>query len=199
MFRTIALTGIAALVAAATISLAPPARAQIGNIFSDPAPRPPGAIPRGSRGSSRRNSTTTTSRCRNCRGAACCRHPIVRRRGRACRRRGRCRPSRWRRRPAPPSFRKIPRPALPSHRRSPVRVSRRRRRSAAGTAPEPKGGATCRRRRPACSPATRWSPSRRRRRSSTRRRAFPGSTRSPGASSISTRISARPSSSARCG
>jgi hypothetical protein len=47
MFRTIALTGFAALVAASTISLAPPARAQIGNIFSDPAPRPPGAIPRG--------------------------------------------------------------------------------------------------------------------------------------------------------
>src|ERR1700729_4153279 len=47
MFRTIALTGFAALVAAATISLAPPARAQIGNIFSDPAPRPPGSIPRG--------------------------------------------------------------------------------------------------------------------------------------------------------
>lgn len=47
MFRTIALTGLAALVAATTISLAPPARAQIGNIFSDPVPRPPGAIPRG--------------------------------------------------------------------------------------------------------------------------------------------------------
>src|ERR1700716_1660808 len=47
MFRTIALTGFAALIAAATISLAPPARAQIGNIFSDPAPRPPGNIPRG--------------------------------------------------------------------------------------------------------------------------------------------------------
>jgi hypothetical protein len=47
MFRTIALTGFAALVAAATISLAPPAQAQIGNIFSDPAPRPPGTIPRG--------------------------------------------------------------------------------------------------------------------------------------------------------
>src|SRR3981081_143004 len=47
MFRTIALTGFAALIAATTISLAPPARAQIGNIFSDPAPRPPGAIPRG--------------------------------------------------------------------------------------------------------------------------------------------------------
>jgi hypothetical protein len=47
MFRTIALTGFAALLAAATISLAPPARAQIGNIFSDPAPRPPGGIPRG--------------------------------------------------------------------------------------------------------------------------------------------------------
>src|ERR1700690_1414502 len=47
MFRTIALTGFAALMAAATISLAPPAQAQIGNIFSDPAPRPPGNIPRG--------------------------------------------------------------------------------------------------------------------------------------------------------
>ena len=47
MFRTIALTGIAALVAATTISLAPPAHAQIGNIFSDPPLRPPGAIPRG--------------------------------------------------------------------------------------------------------------------------------------------------------
>ena len=47
MFRTIFLTGIAALVAATTISLAPPAHAQIGNIFSDPPPRPPGAVPRG--------------------------------------------------------------------------------------------------------------------------------------------------------
>src|SRR6476661_2295401 len=47
MFRTIALTGFAALIAATAISLAPPARAQIGNIFSDPAPRPPGNIPRG--------------------------------------------------------------------------------------------------------------------------------------------------------
>jgi hypothetical protein len=47
MFRTIALTGFAALIAAITIPLAPPARAQIGNIFSDPSPRPPGSIPRG--------------------------------------------------------------------------------------------------------------------------------------------------------
>src|SRR3981189_3279104 len=47
MFRTIALTGFAALIAATTISLAPPARAQIGNIFSDPPPRPPDNIPRG--------------------------------------------------------------------------------------------------------------------------------------------------------
>jgi hypothetical protein len=47
MFRTIALTGFAALLAATAIPLAPPARAQIGNIFSDPAPRPPGGIPRG--------------------------------------------------------------------------------------------------------------------------------------------------------
>src|SRR6202165_4406567 len=47
MFPPIARPGLAALAAATTISLAPPARAQIGNIFSDPAPRPPGAIPRG--------------------------------------------------------------------------------------------------------------------------------------------------------
>ena len=47
MFRTIALTGFAALIAATAISLAPPARAQIGSIFSDPLPRPPGNIPRG--------------------------------------------------------------------------------------------------------------------------------------------------------
>jgi hypothetical protein len=47
MFRTIALTCLAALLAATAISLAPPARAQIGNIFSDPPPRPPGNILRG--------------------------------------------------------------------------------------------------------------------------------------------------------
>ena len=47
MFRTIALTGLAALLAATALPLAPPACAQIGNIFSDPPPRPPGAIPRG--------------------------------------------------------------------------------------------------------------------------------------------------------
>src|SRR3954467_2941282 len=46
MLRPIALTGIAAFLAATAISLAPPARAQIGNIFSDPAPRPPGNVPR---------------------------------------------------------------------------------------------------------------------------------------------------------
>src|SRR6202045_3552802 len=47
MFRTIALTSLAALLAATALPLAPAARAQIGNIFSDPPPRPPGAIPRG--------------------------------------------------------------------------------------------------------------------------------------------------------
>jgi hypothetical protein len=46
MIRALLLTGFAALVAVATISLAPPARAQIGNIFSD-QPRPPGSVPRG--------------------------------------------------------------------------------------------------------------------------------------------------------
>ncbi len=47
MFRTIALTGLAALLAATAIVPAPPARAQIGNIFSDNPPRPPGNVPRG--------------------------------------------------------------------------------------------------------------------------------------------------------
>src|SRR6185312_6815113 len=47
MLRNIALTGLAALIAATLTSLVPPAQAQIGNIFSDPPLRPPGAIPRG--------------------------------------------------------------------------------------------------------------------------------------------------------
>ena len=47
MFRIIALTGFAALLAAATVPFAPAARAQIGNIFSDQPPRPPGSVPRG--------------------------------------------------------------------------------------------------------------------------------------------------------
>jgi hypothetical protein len=49
MFRTIALTGFAVFVAATSLAFAPPVRAQIGNIFSDPSPRPPGNIPRGNR------------------------------------------------------------------------------------------------------------------------------------------------------
>src|ERR1700742_845549 len=47
MLRAFLLTGFAALAAVASISFAPPARAQIGNIFSD-QPRPPGSVPRGS-------------------------------------------------------------------------------------------------------------------------------------------------------
>jgi hypothetical protein len=46
MIRTLLLTVFAAVVAGFAISLAPPARAQIGNIFSD-QPRPPGSVPRG--------------------------------------------------------------------------------------------------------------------------------------------------------
>ena len=73
MFRTIALTGFAALLAASTLSLAPPAHAQIGNIFSDPCRRArpamfPAAI-------SRKRRPTTRKKCRNCRRAACCRRP----------------------------------------------------------------------------------------------------------------------------
>src|SRR5216684_1337987 len=45
--QTILLSHIGAFVDGTTISLAPPAHAQIGNIFSEPTPRPPGNIPRG--------------------------------------------------------------------------------------------------------------------------------------------------------
>lgn len=48
MFRTNTLTGLAALLAAIALTVATPAQAQIGTIFSDPPPlRPPGSIPRG--------------------------------------------------------------------------------------------------------------------------------------------------------
>jgi hypothetical protein len=49
MHRTIVLAGITALITGLAVSVAAttPARAQIGNIFSDPVPRPPGNIPRG--------------------------------------------------------------------------------------------------------------------------------------------------------
>ncbi|HVV40325.1 MAG TPA: DUF2155 domain-containing protein [Nitrobacter sp.] len=47
MFRTLCIASLVAVWAAVFVMAPPPARAQIGNIFSDPAPRPPGAIPRG--------------------------------------------------------------------------------------------------------------------------------------------------------
>ncbi|SEO06407.1 DUF2155 domain-containing protein [Bradyrhizobium sp. OK095] len=48
MVRTLTLTGLAALLAATALTVATPAQAQIGTIFSDPPPlRPPGSIPRG--------------------------------------------------------------------------------------------------------------------------------------------------------
>ncbi|CAN5220645.1 DUF2155 domain-containing protein [soil metagenome] len=47
MFRTLTIAGLVALLAAATLPLAPPAQAQLGNLFGDPAPRPPGNVPRG--------------------------------------------------------------------------------------------------------------------------------------------------------
>jgi len=51
MFRTIAYSGLTAVLAALALpsgfSLVPSAQAQIGTIFSDPVPRPPAGIPRG--------------------------------------------------------------------------------------------------------------------------------------------------------
>lgn len=47
MFRILTIGGFAALLAASTLSFAPPVHAQLGNLFSDPPPRPPGSVPRG--------------------------------------------------------------------------------------------------------------------------------------------------------
>ncbi len=47
IFRTIVIAGCAAFAGVALVAAPPSARAQIGNIFSDPPPRPPGAIPQG--------------------------------------------------------------------------------------------------------------------------------------------------------
>ncbi|MBV9564212.1 MAG: DUF2155 domain-containing protein [Bradyrhizobium sp.] len=47
MLRTVALASLAVVVAAFASTLPQAAHAQIGNIFSDPVPRPPGNVPRG--------------------------------------------------------------------------------------------------------------------------------------------------------
>jgi hypothetical protein len=47
MLKTIAITGLAACLVAGALVPVTPARAQIGNIFSDTPPRPPGNVPRG--------------------------------------------------------------------------------------------------------------------------------------------------------
>jgi len=47
MFRTTSIASLAVFAAALWVAPTPPARAQLGNIFSDPAPRPPGNVPQG--------------------------------------------------------------------------------------------------------------------------------------------------------
>ncbi len=47
MFRTTSIASLAALAAALWVVPTPPASAQLGNIFADPAPRPPGNVPQG--------------------------------------------------------------------------------------------------------------------------------------------------------
>ena len=196
MFRTITLTGFAALVAATSdLACAARARADRQDLFRSAA----AAARQYSARRSRSRRPTTRRKCRSCREGRVLPAPTGRRRGR-----GSAAGSVQSQPLAPPpGTTVIPQNAPPA----------RRRRAAAGRrAPPGAGNQVCRAwlpgsvsrrarrsRRPPCSPATRSSPSRRRRRSSTRRRASPVSTRSPGASSISTRISARPSSSARCG
>ena len=203
MFRTIALTGFAALIAASTISLAPPARAQIGNIFSDPPLRPPGAIPRGNQPQQqppdddeevpelpRGRLLPTPNRPPPGQGVPAAGQRAVAATGAAARHHRRSaehaagyrgRAAAAGRSGASPTRRRAPIRCrdLPPGQRQPKGVPRRAGDPAAGR----RGGL-----RAAGA-----------RRSPTRRRASPASTRSPAASSISTRISARPCSSARCG
>jgi len=47
MFRTLTIAGFAALLAASSLTLVPPAQAQLGNLFDNSPPRPPGNVPRG--------------------------------------------------------------------------------------------------------------------------------------------------------
>ena len=47
MFRFLTLAGLATLLAATSLTQAPPAQAQLGNLFNDVIPRPPGNVPRG--------------------------------------------------------------------------------------------------------------------------------------------------------
>ena len=106
MLRTIALAGLAALIAGLPLSVAAatPARAQIGNIFSDPVPRPPGNIPRGNQNQPPPDDEEEeVPALPQGRVLPAPNRPPP---GRARRCRDRCSRSRWRRRPAPPSFRR---------------------------------------------------------------------------------------------
>ncbi len=47
MFRLLTIAGMATLLAAMSLTQTPPAQAQIGNLFNDLVPRPPGNVPRG--------------------------------------------------------------------------------------------------------------------------------------------------------
>ena len=114
MHRTIALAGFAALIAAiASVALWRRPRMRRSAIFS-PIPR------RGRQATSRAAISSrrprTTRKCRNCRRAACCRPALQP----GVARRARCSRSRWRRRPAPPWFRRTRRLGSRSRRRSPV-------------------------------------------------------------------------------
>ena len=194
MFRTIALTGLAALMAATAISLAPPAQAQIGNIFSDPPPRPPGNVPRGEQQQQQvpdddeevpelprgRLLPTPEPSAAGAGRAAAGKRPVATAGAAA----------RYHRRAAghPAGHRGC-------SRRSPASRASRARRVAPGQR-QPKGvpqtPATL---QPGDEVVSEPPPTK----SPTRRRASQASTRSPAASSISTRISARPCSSVRCG
>jgi hypothetical protein len=197
MFRTIALTGFAALMAATAISLAPPARAQIGNIFSDPAaPRPPGSVPRGAR------RCLTTKR-----GPGAAAGPPVADTQSPATGAGRTAPGTVQSQPLapPPGTTVIPQNTTPAIAVAPPQPGQGVAVAPPGANPLP--GLPPGQRQPKGvpqSPATLQPgdevvsepPAQK---IVNKKASFSGSTRSPGASSTSTRISGRPCSSARCG
>src|SRR5579872_6914181 len=191
MLRPFILTGFAALLAATTISLPLPARAQIGNIFSD-QPRPPGNVPRGGQQPMPEDEEEVPELPQGGRLLPTPSRPLPGQ--------GVPPPGAVQSQPLapPPGVAVAPQNqpgvgVVPPQPNQNVAVA-----PPAPMSPDSVDPRACRKRQRRCSPATRWSPNRRPRRSSTRRRASQAWTRSPAASSTLTKTSARPFSSARC-
>jgi len=130
---------------------------QIGNIFSDPAPRPPGNIPRGNQQQQPSEDEEEVPELPRGRVLPTPNRPPP---GQACLRRERCSRSRWLRRPAHRCSQNVqPGIAIAATATRSGRGRGAGGQSAAGDAARQRQPRACRNRQRHCSPATRWSPS----------------------------------------